>query len=222
MGVQLNIAHKYDHLRDKAIRLRTEQHLTLEQIVERLQLPKTTVYHWIKDIPIPETDKQKARQTLAQRNGTLAMQAKFAALRENAYQQGWNEAPELLQDLAFRDFVVLYMAEGYKRGRNSVSFVNSDARMVKLAHRWIYPFTSNTVEYRLQQHVDHDENELKWYWGNLLSISPELIKTMRKSNSGQLAGRQFRSVYGLLSVRVGDTYLRARLEAWMDYIKSQW
>lgn len=66
------MAQRYDHLREKAISLRTTRHMTLDEIVERLALPKTTVYHWIKDLPIP-------------RNSTAAMQAKFAALREKAY-----------------------------------------------------------------------------------------------------------------------------------------
>ncbi len=217
-GTHINMAHKYEHLREKAIHLRTEKQLTLDEIVTRLQLPKTTVYYWIKDIPIPFT----AKQSEAQRKGTEVMRAKYAALREEAYQQGLAEAEDLIQDLSLRDFVVLYMAEGSKRERNSVTFVNSDARMVKLAQHWMCQFTSNKVEYRLQYHVDHDVNELRQYWAEILDIEPETIKVMRKSNSGKLAGRQFRSRYGLLTVRVGDTYLRARLEAWMETIKEQW
>jgi hypothetical protein len=126
------MAQRYDHLREKAISLRTTRHMTLDEIVERLALPKTTIYYWIKDIPIPRTDKQSE----AQRNSTAAMQAKFAALRATAYQQGLAEAPELLQNPTFRDFVVLYMAEGTKRDRNKVGFVNSDPKLVKLAHDW--------------------------------------------------------------------------------------
>src|SRR5690606_39030567 len=106
-----NMAAKYDHLRAKAISLRTEKHMTLDEIVECLSLPKTTVYYWIKDLPIPARPRQ---QHWGQRRGTEAMQAKYAAKREAAYQQGCEEAPELLKNPTFRDFVVLYMAEGYK------------------------------------------------------------------------------------------------------------
>ena len=211
------MAHRYDHIRDKAILLRTEQHMTLDEITERLSLPKTTIYHWIKDLPAPPR-----RQNTGQRLGTEAMQAKFAALREAAYQQGLSEAPALLQDLTFRDFVVLYMAEGTKRQRNVVGFVNSDAKLIHLANDWIVRLATNKMRYSLQFHVDHNEHELKQYWGGILGIQPDIIKTIRKSNSGQLKGRNFRSQYGLLSVSVGDTYLRARLQAWMDFIKAQW
>jgi len=212
------MAHRYDHLRHKAIQLRTEQKMTLDEITERLSLPKTTIFSWIKDIPIPTTEKQ----TAAQRRKHELNRARYAALRDAAYQKGLVEAPVLLQDLTFRDFVVLYMAEGTKTRRNEVGFVNSDPKLVCIANHWIVCLTTNKIGYQLQYHVDHDENELKEYWAGILGIQADIIKSIRKSNSNQLSGRQFRSVHGLLTVRVGDTYLRARLQAWMDYIKAQW
>lgn len=212
------MAHKYGHLREKAVELRSQHQMTLDEIVERLQLPKTTIYYWIKHIPIPEHTRQNTGQQL----GTKAMQAKFAALRQQAYEQGAAEAPELLQDATFRDFVVLYMAEGYKRSRNEVAFVNSDPKLVLLAHRWIKQFARHPLRYDLQYHVDHNVDSLQQYWGKQLNIDPSIIKPIRKSNSNQLSKRQFRSVYGLLTVETGDTYLRARLEAWMDIVKAQW
>jgi hypothetical protein len=216
------MASKYDdHIRAKAIRLRTEQQMTLDEIVERLQLPKTTIYGWIREIPIPKR-KPTPPQSSGQKLGTLAMQAKYAGLREQAYQQGWEEAPELLKNVSFRDFVVLYVAEGYRRNRNVVSFVNSDPRMIKLACRWIRELSSKKITYRIQYHVDQDLDELRRFWANLLDIGTSDIQMQRKSNSGKLAGRKFRSVYGVFTLTIGDTYLRARLEAWMDFVKQQW
>jgi hypothetical protein len=212
------MAQRYDHLREKAISLRTKQQMTLDQIVERLALPKTTVYYWIKDLPIPRTEKQSE----AQRKKADKVRIKYAILREQAYERGIAEAPELFQHPTFRDFVVLYMAEGYKRDRNVVSFMNSDARMVKLAYQWISKLTSKKITFSLQYHADHDPEELKIYWADLLGVESDGIKTIRKSNSNQLSGRQFRSVHGLLTIRTSDTYFRSRLEAWMDMVKSQW
>ena len=213
------MAHKYDHLRKKAIALRREKAMTLDEIVDCLSLPKTTVYTWIKDIPIPQTEKQ----TAAQRRKAQQVREKYAALRDAAYQQGWNEAPTLLQDLSFRDFVVLYMAEGSKRNRNVVEFVNSNPHMIVLAHRWIAEFTTNPrIYYRLQYHVDQNVDQLKAYWAEQLSVDSACIKVLRKSNSGQLSGRRFRSRYGILSIRVNDTYLRSRLQAWIDFVQAEW
>ncbi|MBE2271112.1 MAG: hypothetical protein IAE80_22955 [Anaerolinea sp.] len=206
------------YLREKAIKLRTEQHLTLEEIVDCLQLPKTTIFYWIKDIPIPRTKKQ----TIDQQRKAQLIRDRAAAVRERWYQEGLAEAPALLQDPTFRDFVVLYMAEGYKRNRNAVSFVNSDAKMMALAYRWMLVFGERKFDFSFQYHADHDIEELQRYWGGVLGINPAIIKPMRKSNSNQLGTRKFRSVYGVLTVRTGDTRFRARLQGWMDYVKAQW
>jgi hypothetical protein len=206
------------HLREKAIRLRTDHNMTLEQIMERLQLPKTTIYGWIKHIPIPRTSKQ----TEAQIKGTQSMQAKYKTIRDDAYQQGWDAAPTLLQDPLFRDFVVLYLAEGYKRDRNKVSICNSDSAVLVVAYHWMRQFTTRKFRYQIQYHVDQDVDELKQYWANVIGIKPEQIAVQRKSNSGKLVGRQFRSVHGVFEVSVGDTQFRAKLQAWMDFLKQQW
>ncbi len=212
------MARRYNHLREKAIELRTQHNMTLEDIVERLALPKTTMYYWIKDLPIPRTEKQSAAQKILSEKKRV----RYAKLREAAYQEGAAQATELLQDPTFRDFVVLYMAEGAKRDRNKLAFVNSDPRLVKLAYKWLKQLSNRSFYFSLQYHVDHDVEELKHYWASLLEIPPEKIRPTRKSNSGQLARRQFRSVHGLLSVETGDTYLHARMQAWMDIVKSQW
>ena len=212
------MARRYDHLRDKAIELRTQHNMTLDEIVERLSLSKTTIYYWIKDLPIPHTEKQSD----AQRARAAQVKQKYALLREAAYQEGVMQAPELLNDPTFRDFVVLYMAEGYKRDRNTVSVVNSDPTIVRMAHNWMRKCSTKKFIYNLQYHVDHDPEELKMFWGNYLGIESSQIKLIRKSNSNQLSGRQFRSVHGLLTIIACDTYFRARLQAWMDIVKSQW
>jgi hypothetical protein len=56
------MARRYDHLRDKAVELRTKHNMTLDDIVERLALPRTTIYSWIKNLPIPRTEKQSDAQ----------------------------------------------------------------------------------------------------------------------------------------------------------------
>lgn len=212
------MAHKYDHLREKAIKLRTEQNMTIDDLIECLQLPRGTIFYWIKDIPIPRTDKQ----TAAQRQRSQDNKDRAAAVRKNWYQEGLAEAPELLKDSTFRDFVVLYMAEGYKRNKNVVSFVNSDAKMMALAYRWMLRFGERKFGYSFQYHADHDVEELKKYWGGILDINPDIIKPMRKSNSNQLTGRKFRSVYGVMTVNIGDTRFRSRLQGWIDTVKAQW
>jgi hypothetical protein len=63
---------------------------------------------------------------------------------------------------------------------------------------------------------------LRNYWAGQLEIEPDMIRLQRKSNSGQLRKRTWRSVYGVLSIRVNDTLFRSRLQGWIDCLRDQW
>jgi hypothetical protein len=123
--------------------------LSGDEIAERLALPKTTVYYWISDLPLP-----RARSNRGQRLGTVAMQAKY--------------------------------------------------------------------RYSIQYHADQDLEVLCAYWADVLAIDGSSIRLLRKSNSNQLKARTWRSARGVLTVGVNDTYLRARLQSWIDRIREDW
>jgi hypothetical protein len=122
------------------------------------------------------------------------------------------QAPELFQDPEFRDFICMYLGEGTKKTRNSVAIANSSAEVMLLSHFWIQRLRNKErgIEYMLQIHVDQDEQEVKEYWAKLLDITPDMIVIIRKSNSGQLKGRKFRSEWGVFTIR-------ANLTSWQKY-----
>lgn len=107
--------------------------LSLDEIAERLALPKTTVYYWIKDLPLG----RERRASKGQRKGNANMQANFRRRREAAYAKGVAEFDELVELPTFRDFIVLYIAEGYKRSRHTASLCNSDPAIVAMAATWM-------------------------------------------------------------------------------------
>jgi hypothetical protein len=205
------------YLRDKARQMRVEKKLSIDEIAERLVLPKTTIFGWVRDLPLA-----RPRATRGQAAGTHAMRRKYRLLREAAYERGRREFDELGRDPLFRDFVCMYIGEGYKRNRNRVSLGNSDAAVIRLANRWIRRFSRNLVSYSVQYHADQDLHELCRFWAKQLGISPEEIRLQRKSNSNRLSGRTWRSEHGVLTVCTDDTLLRARLQAWIDRVEAQW
>ena len=207
------------YIRDKARELRIERNLSIDEIAERLALPRSTIFYWVRDLPIERSTRPR---TLAQLNGSIAMQAKYRRLRETAYAEGRASFDELAVDPSFRDFVCLYLAEGYKRSRNVVSVCNSDPTVVVLCNRWLRRLSTKPPGYAVQYHADQDLEELSRFWGEQLGIRPDQIRLQRKSNSNQLAGRSWRSVHGVLTVSVGDTLLRAKLEGWMDRLRESW
>ena len=206
------------YLRERARELRVKNRLSLDEIAERLALPKTTVWYWIADLPLG----RPRRWSAGQRKGNRAMQNKWRLLREAAYAQGVEEYDELIKLPTFREFVALYIAEGSKRSRNSVSIANSDERVVALATGWLRRLFGRKLLFSVQYHADQDLQEIRTFWGKILEIDGSMISLQRKSNSAQLKGRAWRSVHGVLAVTTNDTYLRARLQAWIDRVREDW
>jgi hypothetical protein len=60
------------------------------------------------------------------------------------------------------------------------------------------------------------------FWAIYLGVEPALFRLQRKSNSGRLKGRNWRSRRGVLTVNVDDTQLRARLQGWIDRVQEGW
>lgn len=207
---------KYNHLKEKAVSLRLKGQ-SLIDICDKLKLNKSTVWSWIKDLP-----KKITRNNKSQKLATQAMKNKYKTLRDNAYSEGASSASHLMSEPKFRDFIVLYLAEGYKRCRNVASICNSDISVMKLCKKYFLIHTCKKLNYRLQYHVDQNFDDLKLFWGINLKINPDEIVFQRKSNSGKLAKRQWRSQYGVLTIAANDTYLRAKIQAWMDFLKDSW
>jgi hypothetical protein len=195
--------------------------MTIDELAECLALPRTTIYYWVRDLPISRKSNAEWPES-ARMAGARAMQKKYRLLREAAYAEGRATFDVLAQDPTFRDFVNLYIAEGYKRNRNCVSLANSDPAVVTIAIHWMRRLGSKRIACSIQYHADQDLGELRTFWGGCLGIEPNAIRLLRKSNSNQLSGTRWRSRYGVLTVTSNDTNLRARLQAWMDYLREQW
>jgi AraC-like DNA-binding protein len=204
------------YVREKARELRCEKHLSIDEIADRLALSRTTVYYWVRGMPLGRRRRDNPHP------GARKMLAKHRRLREEAYELGYWEFPRLLNHPTFRDFVALYIAEGYKRNRNTVTICNSDASVMQIGTLWIRRYSRRKLNFSVQFHVDQNLTELTRYWGNALEISPEEIKLQRKTNSGRLRSRVWRSRYGVIAVRASDTLFRARLQGWMDRLREEW
>jgi transposase-like protein len=206
------------YLRERARQLRTEKHLSIDEIAERLALPRTTVYYWVRDMPL----ERERNWSAGQRKGTLAMQATYRRLREEAHLRGLAEYDELVRLPTFRDFVVLHIAEGYKRSRNTVSLANSDAAVISMTTGWLRRLSDRKPTLQVQHHADQNIDLLRTFWSAATGIEPTSISFFPKTNSSQLRSRTWRCVHGVASVAVHDTLLRARLEAWMNRIRETW
>jgi transcriptional regulator with XRE-family HTH domain len=206
------------YVRDKAREMRVKKGMTIDELAERLAISRTTIYYWVEGLPIATT----RTQTLAARRAGNASRRKHRLLRDAAYREGRALFAEFSRDPTFRDFVCMYIGEGYKRDRNRVSLANSDPAVILLAKRWFDRCARNPIRFSIQFHADQDVAELRRYWAGTLGVDPDLIDLQRKSNSGQLSGRVWRCKYGVITIRSCDTRFRAQMQAWMDRIRDEW
>jgi transposase-like protein len=208
------------YMREKARQLRREQDLTIDEIAQRLGVSRTTVYLWVADMPRPA--RCRSRRGPGHARGNAAMQAKYRRLREQAYKEGLTSFESMMHEEGFIDFVILFIAEGYKRNRNVVSVSNSDPAVIAVADRWICRLSRNKLTYWVQYHADQDLPALQVFWAKLVGVGSAEIRLQRKSNSNQLNGRTWRSAHGVLTVATSDTYFRARLQPWVDLVRNRW
>lgn len=210
------------YIRDKAVRLRMDRQLSIDEIADRLVLSRSTINYWVRDIPISRTGRGSGFSSAARQKAAESNSRRFRRLRESAYEDGEASFDEMSLKAGFREFVVLYIAEGYKRDRNMVSICNSDPAVVHFAARWVRDLTSHPVSFSFQFHADQDPAALQNFWASTLGVEAPCIRPQAKSNSGELSKRNWRCQHGVLMVRTSDTYLRARLQAWIDRVKAEW
>ncbi|MET0306028.1 MAG: helix-turn-helix transcriptional regulator [Solirubrobacterales bacterium] len=209
------------YIREKARQLRTEKKLTIDELAERLAIPRTTIFGWVRDIEISRKPNCGWPES-ARSKGTRRMQAKYRDLREAAYEDALLFYVHLCELPSFRDFLVLFITEGHRRSRHRVSIANSDPAVVKLAARWMHILSANHLTFSVQYHADQRLAEIQAFWGAQLAIAPGDIRLQRKSNSGQLGTRTWRSKHGVLTVTADDTYFREAMQAWTDCLKDTW
>jgi hypothetical protein len=170
------------YIREKARTLRVEKHLSIDEIAHRLALPKTTIYYWVRDLPLGRPRRENGHP------GNRAMARKARLLREAAYEAGRAEFDELANAHSFRDFVCMYIAEGYKRNRNRVSVANSDPAVITLCTYWIRRFARNPVTFSLQHHADQDLEQITAFWGGHVGVPGAQIRLQRSRTAVVSAG----------------------------------
>lgn len=208
--------NKLNHIKEKAIQLRKEGN-SLDKISKMLNTKRTTVYYWIKDIKA-KINKQKPNAKLA----TEAMQKKYKLLREAAYEEGIEIYKLRKNDKLFRDFIVIYLTEGTRKTKNTPAISNSNPAILRLSKHIIEQFTKKNIDIIVQYYEDHNTDKLRQYWATQLNVLPESIKMLPKSNAGKLSGRKWNSPNGIAQIRWYDTYLRCKIQAWMDKLQEEW
>ena len=112
--------------------------LSLNQIVKKTGIPKSTLRGWIKDVPLTLEQQNilKIKSYSSLQEGRVNAQKKFKQIRfmkeKELFDKGKNEIGTLNNRELFIAGISLYWAEGFKnKHEKRLGFCNSDPKMIK-------------------------------------------------------------------------------------------
>ncbi|PIR83391.1 hypothetical protein COU19_00810 [Candidatus Kaiserbacteria bacterium CG10_big_fil_rev_8_21_14_0_10_56_12] len=178
--------------------------LSAQQIADHFKVRLDAVFYALRKLNVPRRTKQEANH--------IRFEAK--PLSYDLKKQ-LSRSQERLKFAA----VMLYWAEGYKAGKNTIDFANSDPRMAILFKRFLSEIC-RVDENRIRGHVycyeGQDVNALTHYWSQLLSIPEEQFIKPYVKKAAIPTPRGPRMHNGLVHIVYCDTKLLRQILKWID------
>jgi len=206
--------------KELARKLRKEQGLSLNEIVEKVDAAKSSISLWVRDIELNE--EQKARLIERDKGFALHPDAQFRNswrlqnwinIHRNkriSYQRLGREQVKNCSDL-YKMGCMLYWAEGTKN-RNAIKFTNSDPHMMKLFQSFLdKEFYIPKEKYTIAIHVYLSNNktleEIQNYWLTLLDLDRDNLRKCQVNNipSSSKQYKKNKLIYGVCHLAICDT-----------------
>jgi predicted transcriptional regulator len=214
-----------DAARAEARSLR-EQGFDLEEIATKLGVAKSSVSHWVRDVPLHERlSYEECRKRAAE--GVRRYWEAERTVR-NAHRQSVSAAAAAeIGDLSTRELLIAgaiaYWCEGAKRKEHRsverVSFINSDPWLIGLYLRFLDAagMTRSRLIYRLYIHETGDLEKASQFWLRVTGADPSQFRkpTLKRHNPKTVRKNVGKSYYGCLRIDVrrgGDLY--RQIEGW--------
>lgn len=115
--------------------------------------------------------------------------------------------------------VMLYWAEGYKVGRGTVDFANSDPDMVVIFWKFLSEICrvdKKRVRLHLYAYEGQDIQNLMQFWCTLLDLPRQHFIKPYIKKAAVPGPRGPRMVHGLVHIRYSDTKLLRHILQWID------
>ena len=216
------------YLRDQA-RVWRKSGASLNEITHKLQVPKSTVRYWCRDITLSK--QQQSKLFAKQKLGGVMSAEKKRIKRIVSTQKLLNEGIREIGNLSAREIllvsVALYWAEGYKKGNDSFGFTNSDPKMIKFIINWlinIYGIPKSEIAPRVCINQTHKYRiaTINKFWSQTTGIpllyfsKPTFIKVVNKK---KYLNRS--DYYGTLRIKVRkSTNFKRKIMGWIEGISK--
>jgi len=167
-------------LREEAVRLRIEEQKSFTAIRHCLGIPKGTLSYWLKDIPFsPELLSKIRREAWSKSESSRekyreTMRLKRQAKETDQFERAKTSIGKLTTRDVYLNGLMLYVAEGAKKERYSVSLANTDPSLHRFYINWLevcfgIPRSKLKVQLRLYEGMNISNEEA--YWRKELSFT---------------------------------------------------
>jgi len=205
-----------------AERLRREQGWSYREIAAQMNISKSTLSGWLKEIDLTSGQEARLQKRLEKNRADFAARAspinrqRYAQARQTAYQSGAEVVERLPQGAEVDElaFALLYLGEGTK-GQGKVQVASMDPNILRFtcwALRELYAIDEGRLSARLNliELARAREKALISWWARTLEIAPgRFTKTQFDRRSvAQPIGRDYR---GVCTVTYSDTYLQQHI-----------
>lgn len=204
-------------LRLEARDLRTKG-MSIKNIATRLNVARSSVGHWVRDIVLTEEQLFLLRQSelSGHEKGRIKCaiihKEKRKKIKESFNNLGIKSIPNLNRRELLLIGLALYWSEGSKSDRNRrVEFCNSDPTMIKLFITWLMNCFEEkrenlTAIIGINQIHAFREKAVKDYWSNILGIPLEQFRksSFKKAKSKKIYDNM-NSHFGTLTLRVAKS-----------------
>lgn len=222
----------YPHIKETAKNMR-ENGISLGDISQKLNVTKSTLSFWCKDIILSESaiKKIKTKGKLKSMKGLL----RYSELkRKNRIERNITQRQEgaiLLDVLSDRDILMiglgLYWGEGYKYENGEFGFTNSNPYMIRFYFKWLklWDVEKDSLIFRLtlNEFFRKEEKDILSFWVDFLGVKKEQFSktTFIQTNLKKASIKNIEKYKGILRVKARKgTYIRNKILGAIEHISN--
>lgn len=223
----------YPHIKELALKMR-KQGASLGDIASKLNVSKSTLSFWCKDISLSDNliEKIQTKGRAKSMRGLFQYAEKKRKERMDKKSEQKRLGANMVTNLSQRDMLMLglglYWGEGYKYENGEFGFTNSNPEMIRFYFRWLelWHIKKENLIFRitLNEFFRKEEKSIKLFWVNFLSIQESqfskttFIKTVLKKGSME----NLKDYKGILRVKVRKgSDIRNRIIGAIEHIAKQ-
>lgn len=222
----------YVHTRETAEKMR-KQGMSLGDISKKLNVAKSTLSFWFKNISLSESVIKKIK-TNGRKKSIIGLLRYSEFKRSERLERNSllkQEGGALIGELSERDILMaglgLYWGEGYKYENGELGFTNSNPYMIRFYFRWLksWGIEKDALIFRitLNEFFRKEERNIKLFWINFLDVKEGQFSksTFIKTNLKKASLKNVEKYKGILRVKVRKgTALRNKILGAIDHLSN--